>query len=167
MKTLLASAAIFFVANTATAQTQYATVTKVVPQYETVWMNTPRTQCQDIEVPIYGTMKGNGASAGDVLGGMIIGGLLGKGVTGKDNGAAAGAVLGGMIAADQKDRSRQIITGYRIERQCNEVMVREQQNTIKNYRITYSWNGVVGKSYTYNNYREGDQISVMVSIVAQ
>ena len=142
-------------------------MTKVVPQYETVWMNTPRTQCQDIEVPIYGTMKGNGASAGDVLGGMIIGGLLGKGVTGKDNGAAAGAVLGGMIAADQKDRSRQIITGYRIERQCNEVMVREQQNTIKNYRITYSWNGVVGKSYTYNNYREGDQISVMVSIVAQ
>ena len=44
---------------------------------------------------------GSGASAGDVLGGMIIGGLIGKGASGDDKGAAAGAVIGGMIAADK------------------------------------------------------------------
>jgi len=32
---------------------------------------------------------------------MIIGGIIGKGVTGDDKGAAAGAVLGGVIGADK------------------------------------------------------------------
>ena len=53
------------------------------------------TVCNIVDVPIYGK-TGGGASAGDVLGGMIIGGLLGKGVTNKDNGAPVGAVIGGM-----------------------------------------------------------------------
>lgn len=72
--------------------------------------------CKDVEVPTYGNVS-NGASAGDVLGGMIIGGLIGKGATGKDNGAAAGAVIGGMIAADKKHNQRGV-TGYHTERKC-------------------------------------------------
>ena len=36
--------------------------------------------------------------------GMIVGGILGKGITGKDNGAAAGAVMGGVIAADARSK---------------------------------------------------------------
>ena len=74
--------------------------------------------CNWVDVPIYG-QTGSGASAGDVLGGMIIGGLIGKGVTNKDNGAAAGAVIGGMIAADKK-QNKQTIIGYRQERKCQD-----------------------------------------------
>lgn len=87
---------------------EYKTVTKRIPTTEQI--------CRNVDVPIYGKKNG-GASAGDVLGGMIIGGLLGKGATGKDNGAAAGAVIGGMIAADKK-HSQDVIVGYRQETRC-------------------------------------------------
>ena len=96
---------------------------------------------------------------------MIIGGLLGKGVGGNDKGAAAGAVLGGIIAAD-KNNSRRVVTGYRIERQCTEVMNQQQQRQLKNYTITYRWKNVTGQSYTYNRYNVGDRIPVTVSINA-
>ena len=96
---------------------------------------------------------------------MIIGGLLGKGVGGNDKGAAAGAVLGGIIAAD-KNNGRRVVTGYRIERQCTEVMNQQQQRQLKNYTITYRWKNVTGQSYTYNRYNVGDRIPVTVSINA-
>ena len=167
MKKLLATVALISAASTANAETRYAKITQIQPNYRTVYMNVPQQQCQDVQVPIYGTVQGGGASGGDVLGGMIIGGLLGKGVTGKDDGAAAGAVLGGIIAADKGNQSRQVITGYRIERQCTEVMHQQQQREIKNYTITYRWNGITGQSYTYNSYRVGDKIPVSISINAQ
>ena len=78
------------------ANTVTATVSSIQPIYHNTTVRTPTNVCQDVEVPVYGTVQGNGASSGDVLTGMIIGGLLGKGVSGNDKGAAAGAVLGGM-----------------------------------------------------------------------
>jgi len=93
-----------------TVQDHYKTVTKRVPYTETV--------CNIVDVPIYG-QSGGGASGGDVLTGMIIGGLLGKGASGNDKGAAAGAVIGGMIAADKKQGKESII-GYRQENRCSE-----------------------------------------------
>lgn len=167
MKKLLSTAALIVAANTAYAETRYATITNIKTNYQTVWQNVPTTQCQDVEVPIYGNVQGGGASGADVLGGMIIGGLLGKGVTGKDDGAAAGAVLGGIIAADQGNKNKRVITGYKVERQCSEVMVRQETRQVKNYRITYEWDGIRARSYTYNQYNVGDRIPVSVSIVAQ
>ena len=111
-------------ATSASAETTRATIEDV---YATVVEQTPYTRqvCQNVEVPIYGTVtrQGGGASGGDILGGMIIGGLLGKGATGKDNGAAAGAVLGGIIAADKanKPKTETVITGYKTERQCENI----------------------------------------------
>lgn len=111
-------------ATSASAETTRATIEDV---YATVVEQTPYTRqvCQNVEVPIYGTVtrQGSGANGGDVLTGMIIGGLLGKGATGKDNGAAAGAVLGGIIAADKanKPKTETVITGYKTERQCENV----------------------------------------------
>jgi uncharacterized protein YcfJ len=164
MKKALATIALIGFASSAQAQTYYANITNVTPNYETVWQNVPSTQCQDVQVPIYGN-TGGGASGADVLGGMIIGGLLGKGVGGNDKGAAAGAVLGGIIAAD-KNNGRRVVTGYRIERQCTEVMNQQQQRQLKNYTITYRWKNVTGQSYTYNRYNVGDRIPVTVSINA-
>ena len=111
-------------ATSASAETTNATIEDI---YATVVEQTPYTRqvCQNVEVPIYGTVtrQGGGASGGDVLTGMILGGLLGKGATGKDDGAAAGAVLGGIIAADKanKPRTETVITGYKTERQCENV----------------------------------------------
>ncbi len=170
MKKLLTTTAVLATIATtaisAQAETVYATVTQVNPRYESVYRNTPTTQCQDVSVPIYGQTQGNGASGGDVLGGMILGGLLGKGVTGKDNGAAIGAILGGVIAADNK-QTQQVVTGYRNERQCTEVMAREQVTVIKDYKIRFQWNGFGGTAYTFNDYRVGDRIPVEVKLRAK
>lgn len=163
---LLTTAVIAVSATAAAAETVRARITYVEPRYENVYVNVPRTECYDVEVPIYGTVRGNGASGGDVLGGMIIGGLLGKGATGNDQGAAAGAVLGGIIAADNGNRSQQVVTGYRTERQCSEVMMREQQRELKNYFIRFEWNGMTGSAYTYNRYNVGDRINATVDIRA-
>ena len=168
MKKLLATVAFIATASTAVAETRYATITNVQPNYQTVYMNVPKTQCQNVEVPIYGTVTRQGNAGEGALAGMIIGGILGKGVTGKDDGAAAGAVIGGIIGADRSGtRQEQVITGYETQRQCSEVMVREQQREIKNYTITYVWEGITAQSYTYNRYRRGDRIPVNVSINAQ
>ena len=167
MKNIIATTAVLFATATSAFATEYARITKIEPRYQTSYQNVPRQQCQDVEVPIYGTVQGGGASGGDVLAGMIIGGLLGKGVTGKDDGAAAGAVLGGVIAADKGNQNRRVITGYTTERQCSEVMLRQEVNQIKDYRITFEWNGVYGSAYTYNNYSVGQRIPVEVSLRAK
>lgn len=167
MKNLIAAGAISLVATTsAMAQTVQATITNIEPRYIKSYQNVPSTQCQDVQVPIYGTVQGNGASGGDVLAGMILGGILGKGVTGKDNGAAAGAVLGGVIAADNK-KTKQVITGYQTQRQCNEVMVRQEVNQLKDYVITFEWNGFQGRAYTFNDYYLGQSIPVDVQLRAK
>lgn len=162
--TLITAAMLTAMATTASAE--YATITNIKTNYRTETVTQPQQRCQDVQVPIYGRTQGNGASSSDVLGGMIIGGLLGGTASGKDAGAAAGAVIGGLIAADQGKQGKQVITGYQTQRQCETVYVQSNQRTVKNYRITYEWNGIRGQSYTYNNYRVGDRIPVNVSINA-
>jgi len=97
---------------------------------------------------------------------MIIGSLLGKGVTGKDKGAAAGAVLGGIIAADSRKANR-VVVGYEPVKKCEAVNVPQTTRTIKNYKINYNWRGVRGSSYTYNNYSVGERVPISVSISAK
>jgi len=152
----------------ADSQRRYATITKIKPRYSTVQNVQPIRECYTVEVPVYGnTSSNNGASAGDVLGGMIIGGILGKGVSGNDQGAAAGAVLGGMIAADNKQGSKQGIIGYRQEQRCENRQKVTESRQIRDYKIWFQWDGIVSSTYTYNNYKVGDSIPVAVSIVAQ
>lgn len=91
------------------------TVTQSIP--------TTETRCQDIQVPIYQQGQSNG---GDVLLGAILGGLIGGTATGKDSGAAVGA-LGGAIIADQ-NANKPKVSGYRLERQCNDVTVYQNSN---------------------------------------
>lgn len=168
MKKFLLTTVIFaFSAGTAAiAETVRARITYVEPRYETVTQYVTSTECYNVEVPVYGTVQGGGATGGDVLAGMIIGGILGKGVTGNDNGAAAGAVMGGVIAADNGNRNRQVVTGYRTERQCNDVSVPTQVNQVRDYFIRFEWNGLTGSAYTYNQYNVGDRINATVNIQA-
>ena len=139
-------------------------VVSVDKTYTTRAINKPIQQCQDVEVPIYGTVQGGGASGGDVLAGMIIGGLLGKGVTGKDDGAAAGAVMGGIIAADKGNKSEQVITGYRMERQCTTVNRIVDERVHSGYNVDVRVGDFVSTITTNRRYRVGDKIPVTVSI---
>jgi len=103
-KFLMATALIAGIATSASAHAEMrikVQVTDTEAVYSSSTVQKPQQSCTTVDVPIYGSV-GGGANAGDVLGGMIIGGLLGKGVGGNDKGAAAGAVIGGMIAADKK-----------------------------------------------------------------
>lgn len=86
---------------------------------------TTQTRCQNVNVPIYEDVQTQGDAAGGALAGMIIGGILGKGVSGNDDGAAAGAVIGGLIGADKgsKPKTERRIVGYEKERQCDETVV--------------------------------------------
>jgi len=165
MKLLTTAAVIALTATASFAETFRAKITSVQPNYELVNVEYIDQRCSDVEVPIYSQVQGGGASGGDVLGGMIIGALLGKGVTGKDNGAAAGAVLGGVIAADKK-QSRQVISGYKVERQCFDTVQYRKERKFINNLIHFEWNGVQGSAYTYNNYRVGQSIPVTVTIRA-
>jgi uncharacterized protein YcfJ len=164
----LFTAAVMLIATTlpSYADTVRATISSIQPIYHNITTRTPSNICQNVEVPIYGTVQSGGASGGDVLTGMIIGGLLGKGVTGKDNGAAAGAVIGGIISADNK-RSKQVITGYRVESQCHTTYVNSTQRQLKHYKIWFTWNGINGSAATYNVYQIGDRIPVEVSLRAK
>lgn len=168
MKQLLATTAVLVVfATHVAADTVRARITSVEARYQTVYQNIPSTQCQNVEVPVYGTVQGGDAGAG-ALGGMIIGGILGKGITGNNDGAAAGAVIGGIIGANEaQNGTRQVVTGYRTERQCTEVMLRQEVNEVRDYLIRFEWNGVQGSAYTYNRYSVGDRIPVEVTLRAQ
>ena len=125
--------------NPAIADNSFTTTGELIrkePIFTQVQKRHPYQECYTVDVPIYGNTQGNGASAGDVLGGAIIGGLIGKGVTNKDNGAAVGALLGGMIAADKK-KTKQSIIGYKQENRCETKYRSEFQQVVNQYRLVY------------------------------
>lgn len=97
----LAALALLF-ATSASAETVRATIKD---HYELQTVDTPITQT-------YCKQKSGGQGA---LEGMIIGGLLGKGITGDDQGAIGGAVIGGVIGADKAGRKCWEETTYTTE----------------------------------------------------
>lgn len=169
------AATAIMIASTATAQsTAYATITKVVPNYTNSGTSQQAYQsCEIVSVPITRTetVREGGSSGEGALAGMIIGGILGKGVSGNDKGAAAGAVIGGIIGADKGGNGRTVernVTRYEDREVCTtKYRTVQGSRQIKNYKITYEWAGVVGSSYTYNTYNVGDQIPVTVTINAK
>jgi uncharacterized protein YcfJ len=168
MKKILLTTFALAMAMPAYADTVRATITYVEPRYQFRNTTTPVEHCGEVQVPIYGTVQGGNAGEGALLG-MIIGGVIGDAVSGgKGDATAGGAIIGGIIGADRaQNGTRQVITGYRTETQCETVYEQTQERTVRDYLITYMWNGIVGQSYTYNNYRVGDHIPVDVSIVAR
>jgi len=135
------------------AQAAYAdskTTAKVKDIYVDVEKSIPVSErrCREVEVPIYGSQQKQGGAAEGALLGMLLGGAIGKGVTGKNDGAAAGAVIGGLIGADKGSKSSDdVIVGYRQRTQCDYVTT-YQTSTETEYshsEITFTENG---KTYT-------------------
>lgn len=143
IKKLAIVASIVLVSSSAYADNSYVTTGKLIrkePIYTNVSGSKPYQHCSNQEVPIYGRTGGSGAGA-NALGGMIIGGIIGKALGGNDKGAAAGAILGGVIGAD-KSQGQQRIIGYETQRVC-ETRYKNVQNTVVNqYRLVYNINGM-------------------------
>lgn len=144
----------------------FATVTQVIPNYFYKKSYVKEKSCYTEEEPIYEKSSVGGANGGGVLTGIVLGGLLGKSATGKDKGALAGAVLGGIIAANRNNINSTII-GHKPIVKCETIRIPQTTKTIKNYKINYEWNGIIGSSYTYNNYHVGQHIPVSVNISAK
>jgi len=167
MKKLLATVAIVCLASTALAD-NYATIIQITSNYQNISIPQWRTDCRIVEVPVYGSVHSQ-ASTGDTIIGAVIGGAVGsqfgKG-SGKDAMTVLGAIAGADIVNKNASNSSQIV-GYRQEQTCNNVKFYETQEQVKNYTITYEWNGNQGRTVTYNNYRVGDRIPVNISIQAK
>jgi uncharacterized protein YcfJ len=125
----------------------------VTDHYSYVTERVPRTQreCFEVDVPVYGDRTRSGNSAEGALLGMILGGVIGKGITGESDGAAVGAVMGGVIGADQGSRPKteRVVTGYRSETQCNDVTYNEDVSKRVYSHSTISFR-VNGQNYTLN-----------------
>ena len=158
MKKLVTIAAVLSMFGSAAFANQVtATVVDMRETYRDVVKQVPVQSCQTIDVPIYKeVVTGGGASSGDVLGGMIIGGILGKGVSGNDKGAAAGAILGGMVAADKKQQRETVIVGYRQQQQCSTVYEQKQVSVRGDNVVTVELdNGNQYEFYTKGWYKNG------------
>ena len=131
------------------------TVIEVIPVYSGHSTST-RYICENVDVPIYGYTN-QGSAAGDVVAGMIIGGVMGKIVTGDDDGARAGAVIGGVAAASNHQR---VIVGYRTERQCSNVQV--GGSTILHYTNRIQLPGMVVRVNSSTPYHLGDHVYMYV-----
>ena len=116
--TLIASTA-----NAETVQDHYKTVIEQNPYRVEV--------CKDVR--IQGSNAGEGA-----LGGMIIGGVLGKVLGGNDKGAAAGAILGGVIGADKAQKKP---SGTRRECQIETRYEESQREVYSHSVVTFMYNG--------------------------
>lgn len=123
LNTVALSTALTLILTSQLAADQVAN-TQVRDHFETVYENveTVKTNCYMVDVPIYATRQRSGDAAGGAFMGMLLGGIAGKAVTGDDKGAAAGAIMGGVIGADKgsKPKNEQVIIGYNKERQCVE-----------------------------------------------
>lgn len=142
------------------------TVISVTPQYRNVTVPVDLQDCRNVEVPVYGNAQNNGNAGEGALLGMIIGGVIGDAVSGGNGDTtAAGAVIGGIIGANNaQNGTRQVVTGYRTERQCTTRTVNDTRRELTDYRITYEVLGVEQTANVTTPYRVGDSIPVRVTI---
>ena len=166
-KFLMATAIIAGIATSASAHAEMrlrVQVTDTEAVYQSSTIQRPQKSCTVVDVPIYGSV-GGGANAGDVLGGMIIGGLLGKGASGNDKGAAAGAVIGGMIAADKKKGNQQIV-GYRQEQRCSTTYTSQTVDKANGYKLYYNLNGQRFHTHSHRYVEPGKWLTLRLKVTS-
>ena len=76
----------------------------------------PVEVCGYVDVPVYGILD-RPASAGEIAGGAVIGGVIGNELTDDRAGAIIGALIGGSVA-NQRKQEQVIVDSYQ-EWQCS------------------------------------------------
>jgi len=157
---VILAAAAGFIGQQVNAGERQATVTHVETYYS--WVNkwTPVRECTLQDKPIYESRRNND---GDILLGLILGGVSGKVITGDDKGAIAGSVIGGVIGANN---GRKKITGYKTIEVCDTVNKKTKTKQIDGYLVTFKWKGIRGEANTNRKYHVGEKIPVMVNLYA-
>lgn len=168
MKKLFVTTALMLaMATTANAGTfiVQGTVTSVTPNTVQVQIPDHQTQCQDVDVPIYGQSQPNNGNAilGAIIGG-VIGNQFGKG-DGNKAATAAGAALGA-VKGSQMQGDRPIV-GYKREQRCQQVTNYRYESKIRDYTVKYEWNGYKGAVVTYNQFSVGDSINLNMDLRAK
>ena len=89
---------------------------------------------------------------------MIVGGIIGKAITGDDSGAAAGAIMGGIIGAD-KSQPPSTVT----KRVCETTYVTVMK-TKTTYDVYYDWNGFDGLFTTRTPHSVGQRVPLTLTL---
>jgi uncharacterized protein YcfJ len=161
MKKFLTAMTAFIMMNTSAyaAQYSYGDIVSVIENWQYQQTRVPYEDCTTVRVP---TTSSENSAGADALAGMIIGGLLGKGITGNDKGAAAGAVLGGIIGADKSQpKPRQ---QYREENRCVTKYHTSNEPVQVGYNVQYMYDGHLYEFHTFKRYRNGDKIKLEVRV---
>ena len=164
-KTILGLFAAIALATSAQAQmnVQYGTITSVIENWTHETRRVPYDDCSTVRVPITGRHYNGGSAGTDALAGMIIGGLLGKGISGNDRGAAAGAVIGGVIGADNH-RPRHSSREYREEYRCVTKYDYVREPVVAGYTVQYMYEGHLYSFNTFKEYNIGDKIRLNIRV---
>jgi len=141
-----------------------AEIISVEPIMEKATSHIPRQSCSYVKVPVYQTVQRQGDAGEGALLGMIIGGILGKEITGDNGGRNAGVVLGGIIGADKSAGKERIISGYKNQKQCTTVYDQITNNVITAYKIVFTYDGMQGTATTGHKYNVGDKINVNLGL---
>jgi uncharacterized protein YcfJ len=150
------------IANADVNPSNIAVITAVQPVYSYRYIPKYDTQCYDVEVPIYSTIRGG--SNGDVFAGAVIGGAIGN-QFGNGSGKDAMTMLGAILGANQGANStRDVITGYRLEQRCDQVKVHVNEPVLTHYNIKYTLDGVEYTEKTTRKYTIGQRVKVSVSL---
>ena len=95
--------------------------------------------CRLVKIPIY--HMPHRPTGAEILGGLVIGGALGKVISGDDKGALAGAVVGGLVTSSQQEPR---IVGYSRKRVCEDKIFhrKEYRQEYSHSTISFTINGV-------------------------
>ena len=141
---------IFLLAGVAMIAILYAQIAKaegtivqgtVVDHYEKQidFIEQSQEVCRLVKIPIY--HRPHRPTGAEILGGLVIGGALGKVISGDDKGALAGAVVGGLVTSSRQEPR---IVGYSRQRVCEDKIFhrKEYHHEYSHSTISFTINGV-------------------------
>ena len=156
---LLAFSATGVCATPAMSQVATATVTNVEPKWAERTVSVPYNNCSVIRVPVFQSSE---PTAGDIIGGGVLGGVLGGLITDSREGAIFGSIAGGLVANEVVENRR--IVGYKNEEVCNVFYDQRSESYIQHYIIDFSLEDFHGVGITSEQYDEGDEVEVYVTL---